>query len=27
VVAEVAISKEVFAKILSRINRLRCCSV
>ena len=25
--AEVAISKEIFAKILSRINRLRCCSV
>jgi len=25
--AEVAISKEVFAEILSRINRLRCCSV
>lgn len=25
--AEVAISKEIFAEILSRINRLRCCSV
>jgi hypothetical protein len=25
--AEVAISKEVFAEILARINRLRCCSV
>ena len=25
--AEVAISKEVFAEILSRTNRLRCCSV
>ena len=25
--AEVAISKEIFAKILSRINRLRCCYV
>ncbi len=25
--AEVAISKEVFAEILSRINRLRCCSL
>jgi len=24
---EVAISKEVFAEILSRINRLRCCSL
>jgi hypothetical protein len=24
---EVAISKEMFAEILSRINRLRCCSV
>ncbi len=24
--AEVAISKEIFAEILSRINRLRCCS-
>ena len=25
--AEVAISKETFAEILSRINRLRCCSL
>ncbi|MGB6340959.1 MAG: IS1380 family transposase, partial [Candidatus Aminicenantaceae bacterium] len=25
--AEVAISREIFAEILSRINRLRCCSV
>ena len=25
--AEVAISKEVFAEILSRINRLRCCGI
>ena len=25
--AEVAIRKEVFAEILSRINRLRCCSL
>ena len=25
--AEVAISKEIFAEILSRTNRLRCCSV
>jgi hypothetical protein len=25
--AEVAISKEIFAEILSRINRLRCCSL
>jgi hypothetical protein len=25
--AEVAISKEVFAEIISRINRLRCCSL
>lgn len=24
--AEVAISKELFAEILSRINRFRCCS-
>jgi len=25
--AEVAISKEIFAEIISRINRLRCCSL
>lgn len=25
--AEVAISKEIFVEIFSRINRLRCCSV
>jgi len=24
--AEVAISKEIFSEILSRISRLRCCS-